>query len=108
MKKKFLLVLAAVAVASLLWACGSGDVLNLTQSDDLTKMTYTGGGELETKALQGMVDSAIAAYCQGNEECIQSSQPGGYVAPQAQSSSSLGYVPINKDQVLSSFSTGAF
>lgn len=102
MKTKLLFGLAATSAASLFWACGSGDILKTSQDDDLVAMAYTGDGETEVVALRGMVDTAIEQYCQGDENCVKSAQPGGAVVPQAQSSSSLGYTPIDKNGTLSS------
>lgn len=108
MKKKFMLVLAAVAVASLFWACGSGEILNMTQDDDLVSMAYTGTGATEAIALNGMVKQAVADYCGGDENCVKVVMPGASAIPQAESSSSLGYNPINPGVPFSSSSTVGF
>lgn len=108
MKKKFLLVLSALAVSCLFWACGSGEVLHVTQADEVVSMGYTGDGATEAAALNRMVNTAVSQYCQGNEDCISVTQPGGYVAPQPESSSSSAINGYNPDMSFSSPSTSGF
>lgn len=105
MKTKLLFGLAATSAAGLFWACGSGEIIEFADDDNnqFVMYDYAIGSEDVNKALQGMVQQAITDYCTANNagpDCNEALQPGGAAIPQAQSSSSLGYKPINKDDEL--------
>jgi hypothetical protein len=86
MTNKLMFGLAAASSAGLFWACGSGDILEIQQSDKFVEYALVD----DSTAVDGYVQRALAQYCGGNEECMKASQPGRGSGNTAVSSSSAG------------------
>lgn len=91
MNNKLMFGLAAASSAGLFWACGSGDILEIQQSDKFVEYALID----DSTAVDGYVQRAVAMFCDsaapGNQAaCLQDLQPKHGNGNAAASSSSAG------------------
>ena len=77
MNRKLIFGLASAGFASLFWACGSGDILEIQQDDRFLLITLND----DPNMVDGYVQRGVTAYCNAeaganSEQCIKELQPG--------------------------------
>ncbi|MBQ3715658.1 MAG: hypothetical protein II892_08775 [Fibrobacter sp.] len=99
---------ALTGLAALFWACGSGEVVTYNDDDQMMEYTY-GEDDVDGSNLRGMVEQAVSAYCDMDENrdaCLAATRPDdSYIQDSSKSkSSSSSYVPVSKLSSSSRFS----
>lgn len=125
MNKKLMFGLAAAGSASLFWACGSGDIVEINDDDKMV-LVLLNEDDAAAENRAGIIREALILYCQdtikdaagnpvldGNgkvqlgpvsEECMNSASPGNMGSDDASSSSSATVTSPYKVSSSSAFS----